>query len=160
MADLGELCKQFWEKTATRRDKLLQDQDLAENAVDIQRSEISQGGPTARWPDLEVCLERALMYRSRSRVETARRAGSISRDSDRLTDYLRRMAIADPGISTQEVLFGIRKNPVFGLDARNVTDPKISWDDDKGVTKTALVSGLKHRLSRVKKELRIKNRSK
>jgi hypothetical protein len=148
----GEV-RRFWEKATARRDKLMQDKDLTDNGVDIQKNEISQGSPIARWPDLEVCLERALIYRSRSRVETGSRAGS-SRGLDALTDLLRQLAIADPGIKTREVLFWIRKNPFFKVARIYAADSEISWDDDNGVTKASLVCRLKHRLSRVKKELK------
>lgn len=90
-----------------------------------------------------------------ARLEDARiiasmhnRKAALSSRSDALTRFIEKQVEANPRISWKQLLQKIEHSEAD--DFNSVTDDVIEWTEPTGAIRSAIVSGLKDRLSRIK----------
>jgi len=141
--------QEFWQAQTDLLFKRISDPALYEVAVEEMGSEQRRGVPIYCRKNLETILEDADRARTRfsklSLDEFARQGGSAPK-ADALTIFMRRLVAGNPSITESEVLRRVREHYEF-----TVNDEEIIFLDSGGREKSVPISGLKDRLSRIKK---------
>jgi hypothetical protein len=155
--ELNVMHQQFWLKQSELLNKRICDKDLYEIAMSMLESEQRMMVPVKNRKTLEGALEDAENFRRGLQRSFARKGGKTTK-ADALQCLISKIVSAEPSISCHQLL---RKFRNMARDGNKVVitvdrEPDLVIDEvprihfrDHGITKTAPITGLKHRLSSV-----------
>jgi hypothetical protein len=153
--------KSFWQQQSELANRRLRIDSIRETALEQLRTEQTRGVPVSRQTTLEQALASAekleLKYAERFRsvaLEEQARKGGKAAKSDALNRIISEAVRARPKLSEEELLRYLQQLEGAGVvvEINNEYVSFVNYSD--GRTKDASMSGLKHRLSRAKKNNR------
>jgi hypothetical protein len=164
--DLNEQNRRFWQTQSDLLEKRMSDELLFNVATMDMRSETLRQVPIYSQKTLEQALADAEKTKNTFQSDFSRKGGKAPK-CDALQSLIRRIVHRKPNINNQQLLYRLKKEigegTVVSIEGKSevLADGirKIHFQDRDGTPKTASLSGLKDRLSRVKKNIRAKRQT-
>jgi hypothetical protein len=150
LAELNEQARIFWAAQAALLEKRMADEAVCDMAFETINAELIRGVPARYQTTLESALLDAENKRNRHSKNFSQKGGKAKK-TDALQDLIDGLVRKTPSISVKSLEKQIRTEERQGI-IEEVTAHKIYFNHD-GRSKSAPLSGLKHRLTRANKKL-------
>ena len=150
--DINKINRVFWDRQNTLMEQRMADDAVRQVAFAQVESECLRGVPINRQVSLVAALEEAETNRGTFLSQFAKKGGKAEKP-DVLQELIIEYARTVPTITERELREKLtrERHPDVISD---IEDGEIDFNDRDGRSKSALVSGLKDRLSRAKKKVR------
>jgi hypothetical protein len=159
-AELNRRNREFWEGESERAARRASEPLLLELAMEEQKSEALRGFPVYGQKTLERALADAekrkervkSAIRSEIRAEDGRRGGRPRR-GDELQVLIEKIVARLPNITVSILLERLRDLQYLREVIEDIDDDEIHFKHGEDQTRSAPISGLKHRLARARKSV-------
>jgi hypothetical protein len=151
IADMNDEASAFWEIRTARVKEQMTDKALRDNAFETLNSELMRGIPAY----YQTTLESALLDAEDKRIRYSKnfgQKGGKAKKTDALQQLILKFVRNEPDISVKTLEERITAEERLGI-IEDVTDGEIHFVNHNSRSKSAALSGLKHRLSRVRKTI-------
>ena len=150
--EINEINREFWARQNVLMEQRMADDAVCQVALARIESECSRGVPINKQVSFVAALEEAETNRGIFLSQLARKGGRAQKP-DALQELIIRYARTAPNITIRELREKLtrERHPDVISD---IEDGEIWFNDRDGRLRSAVVSGLKDRLSRAKKKVR------